>query len=202
MEFRQFNPEKDNIEIVADLIIKAYEDSGGNISSETRSRRIVMDLIWSGNNFLGKENIYLSVEDDHITGLVIGYPGKPWSRIKTLYELLVKLKLFQIVHYLIISSKLFDTTYTPYLNEHDFYISVIMVGENYRRRGVGTLLLKEITSVAKDKNCSKLVLEVNEYNTAALSMYRKFGFKEAGMSTEKAADNISKNTLTMEYGII
>lgn len=201
MQIRQFNPVNDNIEIVADLIISAYGGIEGNISYDNNSRRIVIDLIESGNNFLGKENIYLCVTDNTLCGLAIGYTGRPWSRIKTLFDLLMRLKLFHIVNYLIISSQLFDKAYTPNLTEDDFYISVIAVDEKYRNRGIGTFLLKEMTAVAKEKNCRKIVLDVDKDNTAALSLYEKFGFRYAELYENNIHANTGDNGCTMIYSL-
>jgi ribosomal protein S18 acetylase RimI-like enzyme len=201
MEIRQFNPVTDNIETVADLIISAYGGIEGNISYDSNSRRIVIDLIESGNNFLGKENIYLCVTDNTLSGLAVGYTGKPWSKVRTLFRLLLNLKLFQIANYLIISSQLFDNAYTPNLTEDDFYISVITVDEKYRNRGIGTFMLKEMTAIAKEKNCRKIVLDVDKDNTAALSLYKKFGFIYADIHEKNIQANTGDHGCTMIYRI-
>ena len=56
----------------------------------------------------------------------------------------------------------------------------IIVGENYRGKGIGTELLKELMKMGKEKfNLEILHLEAYEENPA-ISLYRRFGFKEYG----------------------
>lgn len=176
MKIRKFDIEIDDINIVADLILRAYSDSGQTVSYDEKSLQIVKDFIDTGNNFIGYENIHICLKNDHIAGLIIGYAGKSYSKIKTILNLLLKLRLMQIFNYLVISSKLFDTTYTPYLEEDDFYISVIVVDSEYRNQGIGTMLLDYSAEIAKHMGCSQIVLEVDRNNKAAKSLYEKFGF--------------------------
>lgn len=201
MEIRKFNRKIDDIDIVADLILRAYSDSGQNISYDKNSVKTVQDFIETGNNFIGYENIHLCLTNKNITGLVIGYTGKSYSKIKTLLDLLLKLKLTQIFNYLIISSQLFDTAYTPYLEEDDFYISVIFVDKKYRNRGIGTLLLNHSVEIAKEKGCKKIVLDVDRDNESAQLLYKKFGFISLEDIPQKKNSPDKENLLTMQYNI-
>ncbi|NGX50704.1 MAG: putative phosphinothricin acetyltransferase YwnH [Chlamydiae bacterium] len=57
---------------------------------------------------------------------------------------------------------------------------VILVDEKMRNRGIGTLLLKEISRIAKEKfKVEILHLEVYE-NNPALNLYKRLGFEEYG----------------------
>ena len=201
MEIKKFDREIDDIAIVADLILRAYSDSGQEVSYDENSKQIVQDFIETGNNFIGYENIHVCLKEDNIAGLVIGYTGKSYSKIKTLLDLLLKLRLTQIFNYLIISSQLFDATYTPYLNEDDFYISVIVVDEKYRNQGIGTLLLNHAVEIAKEKGCKKIVLDVDKDNETAQSLYKKFGFISIQEKTQKKINSDSENLQTMQYNL-
>ncbi|MBN2816152.1 MAG: GNAT family N-acetyltransferase [Campylobacterales bacterium] len=59
----------------------------------------------------------------------------------------------------------------PLLNIHD-----ICVLKNYRGMGLSQKLLKEVESIAKEKGCCKITLEVLSNNTVAKAAYEKFGF--------------------------
>ena len=59
----------------------------------------------------------------------------------------------------------------PLVNIHDLHVE----GE-YRRRGIGRLLLEAVEQRARDLGCCKLTLEVQENNHAALGLYGSFGF--------------------------
>ena len=196
MKIRKFDLNSDDLNAVAELILLAYNDGGHAILYDENSKQIVQELIETGNNFVGHENIYLYFEENIIAGLFIGYTGKSYSKVKTLFDLLIKLKLNQVISYLLVGSQLFDTIYTPNIREDDYYISVIVVDQSYRNQGIGALMLSEATQIAKHKGCNKVVLDVNHENVVALSLYKKFGFKE---TSEYQAMRFDNEFLSMEY---
>ena len=61
------------------------------------------------------------------------------------------------------------------------YIDNIAVGEAFRGRGVGSSLLRELIAYAREKEMSFLTLEVRASNLGAQRLYRKHGFREAGL---------------------
>ena len=201
MEIKKFDLKTHNLHSVADLILSAYSEGGRNVPYDEKSRRMVRDLIEAGNNFLGNENIYLCMCKDDIAGLVIGYSAKAGSKLKALFNLLIRLRLTQMLNYLIVGSQLFHTVYTPYLEEDDFYISVLVVDEKYRNQGIGTFLLNEMIPIAREKNCKNVILDVDNDNEIAKSLYKKFGFitrKEDHQLQSSTDDDIC----TMEYRVI
>jgi len=61
----------------------------------------------------------------------------------------------------------------PLINIHD-----VVVLEEYRGNGLSQKMLLEVESIAKQKGCCKLTLEVLTKNEAAKSSYKKFGFSD------------------------
>ena len=59
------------------------------------------------------------------------------------------------------------------------YITNIAVLKDYRKKGIATKLLKELTE--KESNLSFISLEVRVSNIAAISLYEKFEFKQEGI---------------------
>lgn len=59
----------------------------------------------------------------------------------------------------------------PLLNIHDF-----AVHPSFRGRGLSQRLLDAVESLAREKHCCKITLEVLEGNTAAQAAYRRHGF--------------------------
>lgn len=57
-----------------------------------------------------------------------------------------------------------------------FEINNIAVKKEFRRMGIGGMMLNYMFERAKKKNISKIFLEVRESNTSAYEFYRKFGF--------------------------
>lgn len=60
------------------------------------------------------------------------------------------------------------------------HITILAVHPDYRHQGFGQLLLYALLRDAKRRRLEWATLEVKPSNQAALSLYHKFGFKEAG----------------------
>jgi ribosomal protein S18 acetylase RimI-like enzyme len=54
------------------------------------------------------------------------------------------------------------------------------VARDWRGRGVGSALMRAGITLARGQGLHKLCLEVFPHNTAALALYRRFGFVEEG----------------------
>ncbi len=63
--------------------------------------------------------------------------------------------------------------------EHNCEIA-ISVKKKYWRNGIGTIVMNELISFAKDRNKKNICLTVNGSNHRAIKMYEKFGFKKVG----------------------
>lgn len=57
------------------------------------------------------------------------------------------------------------------------HVLVIAIRDDYKKKGIGTFLMKKLIDVYKKKGITRLKLEVRASNVAALSMYRNLGFK-------------------------
>lgn len=60
------------------------------------------------------------------------------------------------------------------------FISKLMVSEENKRQGIGTLLLEKVCKYALENKMFALTLEVRESNTPAIALYEKAGFKNLG----------------------
>ena len=70
-------------------------------------------------------------------------------------------------------------------------VNNLAVKQDYRGKGIGKSLIKDMIKVAKDRGICALTLEVNEKNNNAIHLYRKFGFILEGKRTKfyKGADD-------------
>ena len=57
----------------------------------------------------------------------------------------------------------------------------IVTKKNYRRQGIGCLLLKNLITISKSLNAKSITLEVNENNSNAINLYTKFNFQKIGV---------------------
>ena len=53
----------------------------------------------------------------------------------------------------------------------------IVVKKDFRKKGLGSLLLKNLIDLAKSLGVKTIFLEVDDKNFPAISLYNKFGFK-------------------------
>ena len=67
----------------------------------------------------------------------------------------------------------------PLINIHD-----IVVSDKYRGQGIGQALLEKIESVAQERGCCKITLEVLQGNQPAINSYKKFGFSPYELKSE------------------
>ena len=57
------------------------------------------------------------------------------------------------------------------------HVTTVAVADEYRRQGIGQALMVELLKRAKEAGMACSTLEVRVGNTAAISMYEKFGFR-------------------------
>ena len=69
------------------------------------------------------------------------------------------------------------------------HITNVAVHEDYRGKKVGDQLIKELVQVCKDSNIVSMTLEVRASNTVAQNLYRKYGFRMAGIRKEYYSNN-------------
>ena len=59
-------------------------------------------------------------------------------------------------------------------------ITNIVVKKDFRKSGIGKMLLEKIIEETKKKNKDIIYLEVNENNKSAINLYEKYKFQEVG----------------------
>jgi len=72
----------------------------------------------------------------------------------------------------------------------------IVTRKDYRNKGVGTLLLRELISICKEFKANSIFLEVSEDNEPAIKLYKKLGFENVGIRKNYYKD---KNGIVMRY---
>lgn len=69
------------------------------------------------------------------------------------------------------------------------HITLLAVHPQYQRQGFGQALLYSVLKTACDRGLERATLEVRASNSAAISLYQKFGFKTAGRRRRYYKDN-------------
>lgn len=71
----------------------------------------------------------------------------------------------------------------------ELHVSTIAVHPDFRRQGIGTVLLEQAIRQGVDEGALVVTLEVRESNEAALRLYRKYGFEQVGRRHGYYRDN-------------
>lgn len=69
------------------------------------------------------------------------------------------------------------------------HITTIATDPDYRRRGLGELLIVEMAKLAITEEVEQLTLEVRMSNEAAQMLYRKYGFSDGGIRPRYYSDD-------------
>jgi ribosomal protein S18 acetylase RimI-like enzyme len=77
-----------------------------------------------------------------------------------------------------------------------------LVEEEFRRQGIGTILMNHAVKIAKEKGARMLVLETQTNNASAIDFYLKFGFDLIGFDTVAYSnEDIAKKEVRLELGL-
>ena len=64
------------------------------------------------------------------------------------------------------------------------HIEHLGVKQTEHNRGIGSKLIEEIKSIAKDNKCDNIILDVYSFNENAIKFYKSKGFKEQRVKME------------------
>lgn len=77
-----------------------------------------------------------------------------------------------------------------------------LVREEFRRKGLGTLLMNHAVKLAKEKGARMLVLETQSCNVPAINFYLGFGFEFIGFDAAAYSnEDIAKKEVRLEFGL-
>ncbi len=65
--------------------------------------------------------------------------------------------------------------YSTFLAKPGLYLEDLFVLEAFRGKGIGFALLQHLAQIALDQNCGRFEWSVLDWNTPAISFYRKIG---------------------------
>lgn len=93
---------------------------------------------------------------------------------------------------------LFFQSFSTFVGKKGFYIEDLYVREEFRSKGYGAALLREICRLAIDRNCGRVEWRVLNWNERAIQFYKKIGALPMNEWTdfrlnEKTIDQLVKN---------
>ena len=69
------------------------------------------------------------------------------------------------------------------------HITSIATRQDYRRQGIGELLLQSVIDISASRKARIVTLEVRASNSPALQLYAKYGFRQVGLRRGYYTDN-------------
>lgn len=104
--------------------------------------------------------------------------AEAWSELSIKYELMEK----HTICFLAVdeSGTILGHAYMRHII-NEGHINNIAVRFSHRRRGIGSILVEALLTAACEREMIGLTLEVRVSNTAAISLYKKHGFKAEGI---------------------
>lgn len=79
----------------------------------------------------------------------------------------------------------------------DIHITNIVTRKDKRHCGIASKLLDQLLEISEKQGLSSLTLEVNEHNTNAIRLYKKYNFQKLGIRKNYYGQN--ENAIIMTY---
>lgn len=77
-----------------------------------------------------------------------------------------------------------------------------LVAQEFRRKGIGTLLMNHAVKIARERGARMLVLETQSNNASAIDFYLDFGFELIGLDVAAYSnEDIDKKEVRLELGL-
>ena len=112
-------------------------------------------------------NTLVYIEDGSVAGAVFGYHGHLEPQIDDPFYQLYE------AYNIPSSIRLYEDSETQ---AGEWYIDILSVHENHRRKGIGIKLLQAVEDLAKQQGASVIALNCEEINDKAYQLYQKLGY--------------------------
>jgi len=143
--------------------------------NKSNAAKILEKLVTLGENSLGHENIYVVIQNESVIGVLLYSLGNHHKLVEELKFHFKNLNIVDAFRFLLIELK--DSLILSHLKKCDFYFAGVSVDVEFRRQGVGSLILHQGISIARKIGCKRIVLDVALDNLGAKRLYEKTGFK-------------------------
>jgi len=174
MEIRKLK-KTDNIEKAANLIYQTDRSLSRFLFGKCeKAVPKLKNLILLEHNSFSYNHIFCFV-DDQIQGILLGYEQKDIDENLQKNDFSASFSNFDLFLF-----QIKNLILNPILRKADpeeFYIQNICIDSNYRRKGIGSTLLENVTDYAKTRNINTLSLDVSIENKKAKRLYERIGFR-------------------------
>ncbi|MFC1723991.1 ribosomal protein S18-alanine N-acetyltransferase [candidate division KSB1 bacterium] len=129
----------------------------------------------------------LTIDDlDELADLEKEIFPNPWSKESLKFELAHRSN--SVSYKLIYNNRMIAYCFS-WKGINEYHIGNFAVIEDFRRKGIGSYLLKLIIEKGRELGANFFYLEVRKSNKPAINLYEKFGFKVIGTKEAYYSDN-------------
>lgn len=135
-----------------------------NLRIETASEKDIPAIIELMREFAGYENLleYLEITEEKLFEATFSKNG--------FVECLIAFGDEKPVAY-----ALYYLSFASFRGQFSIYLEDIYITENYRKHGLGEMMLKQIARIGKKNGAVRMDFQVLEWNAPAINFYKKHG---------------------------
>lgn len=82
--------------------------------------------------------------------------------------------------------------------DQELFLSKIYVLRDYRGKGIGRAAMEFLMEQARNKQCARVALTVNKYNSNSIKAYEAYGFQNAGALVTDIGEGFVMDDFRME----
>jgi ribosomal protein S18 acetylase RimI-like enzyme len=168
-----------NLDDISELVYKTEPELTKMFfgKNKTKGKKRIIKLIKARSNSFSSEKIFLAYEKTNVYGIMISYTGNEIDKREEAKSITDSLDFFGAIRLHFFDKYLVNRLLTSDISKDEYYIGVLCVDPNQRRKGIGVSLIENAKKIAQRKKCSRVILDVSEENTGAIKFYEKNGFR-------------------------
>jgi ribosomal protein S18 acetylase RimI-like enzyme len=145
------------------------------LGSAERGRQALSAYFRLPGNRFSYEFSHLAAVDDEPAALLLAFPGELFGRLnrKAFWQMPRVYSLTEVVEFFRRALILKDEEEVA---RYEFYVAHLAVHADFRRKGLGKLLLEHAQNLALQNGLRKVSLLAELENTGAIALYERFGF--------------------------
>jgi ribosomal protein S18 acetylase RimI-like enzyme len=179
MKYSKCDINKHNLFDIAELIYQTEPELTKMFFGRNKTKAIqrIIKLVKKKSNSFSYNNIFLAYENNKVLGILIGSTGKEIDKDEEWKVISKTLDFFGRMRLLFYDKLIVNRMLTSEIKPDEYYIGVLCVNKNYRKKGIGKNLIKNAKRIAKEKKCTRTILDVSKDNDNAIKFYNNIGFK-------------------------
>ncbi len=139
--------------------------------------KVLETLYQHSGQLFSKDHVWMALnENDKVVGMIQAYDWKQ-NEAEELNTGLILMKTIPLTMMKNIKFIMMTRNVLGIVKHGEMFVSNVAVYRQYRRKGIGRVLMTHVETEARTRGVSKMSLEVAVENNAARKLYQRLGFK-------------------------